>query len=131
MSGNDAGAVLGIHVVVPVDELLFSDMIRLRQRVAVAISVLAVRSDLGLAGREIPKDAHKSGFDDFQACGGDLARDGASQSTLCSERNNRIVSGSLTARPGIYRHEIGLGLVEIKEEFCAGGYIRPCGAKGS
>ena len=82
---------MGIHVVVVVDELLFSDMSRRRQRVAVSVPFL--RSDRDPAGREYPIDAHNSGLDDLQACGGDLARDGASQSTLCSERNNRIVSG--------------------------------------
>ena len=120
---------MGIHVVVVVDELLFSDMSRRRQRVAVSVPLL--RSDRGPAGREYPIDAHNSGLDDLQACGGYLARDGASQSTLCYERNNRIVSGSLTARTGIYRQELALGHVEIIEESYAGGYIRPCGAQGS
>ena len=94
LSGNDAGAVGGIHVVVVADEIAYRDPVRSRQ--PVAVSVLAVRRDHLHAGRKTPMDAHNSGLEDLVACGGDLVREGAPQSALCSEKNNRIVSGSLT-----------------------------------
>ena len=99
LSGNDAGAVVGIHIVVVADELVYRDMVRSRQ--PVAFTILAARSDLGHAGRKMPMDAHKSEVEDLFTCGGDLVRDGAPQSAVCSEKNNRIVSGSLTGLTGI------------------------------
>ena len=63
-------------------------------------------------------------------CGGDLAREGASQSALCSEKNNRIVSGSLTALIGITLQELCNIYVEGKEEDVA-GCISPGGEQVS
>ena len=128
MSGNEVRAVVGIHVVVVGDEVISRDMIQGRQ--PVALSVRVARSDLVRAVRKQRVDAHCSRGDDLITCGRNLAREGAFQSDLCSEKDNRTVSGSLTTLIGIHLLEL-VNVYEKRREEVAAGYIRPGGAQGS
>ena len=88
-------------------------------RQLVAHSVRGARSDLCLAFKKMRVDAHPYGGKDLLACGGDLARECGSQSDLCSETYNRIVSGSLTGLTWIHQQELVHIRVERTDEVIA------------
>ena len=107
-------------------------MIRRRQHVALS-SFRGSRHDLLLAGRKRHTDAYRSGVNDCLACGGDLARESASQSVLRPEKHNRIESGLLTAFiVGIHQQELGNSDVAVlREEGVAGRILTGSRAQGS
>jgi hypothetical protein len=118
MSDNEVGAVF-VHVVVVPEELDRSDTKRGRQ--PVARPVLGGRPFRADRPRHHPRDAQHfdAGGEGAVACGGGLGGEGASQSALCLEKINRMVSMSLTVCP-IQQHDLIHGHAALRGDGVAG-----------